>query len=569
MGTSWHDFLFGALEPGGSVAIDKPAPALWPQVLATRLLGFHTSALLVPEALAGTAAVGLVYVLARMLWGAGAGLASAAALAVLPIAVLTARSDTMDALATALAVLAAVALVRAANAEGPRGVAPTAASPIPAASPVTATGSSRAAGGAWAVAGAGVAIGAAFNVKLFQALVPVPALAVMYFAASPLPIGERLRRLALFGSVALAVGLSWLVVVSTAPGREQPFAFGSSNGSALSAAFAYDGVDRLDATAHGGHHAAAQLAQRPDPPGATRLVGGGGDLGALLGSELVPALLLGGAAAGVAAMAEGRRRRNATSARRAAAGGDTAPGSARAVRLAWAGAAGVAVWLVTALALFSFLGGLQVRYLDALAPAVALALGGGAALLARWARAPRAVVVVALAAILVVPTIRSVGVVHAAQSDSGHIGALPQPAVDRLSAFLQANTQGQRYELASATAVKATPLIAHDGRRVLMLGTLAGHPITPLATFLEDVRHREVSYVLIAGRCGPQSSTGPAGCGRAARWAVVHGTNLAKELGVPLYEVHPPLSNRRYPRRTDDARPSTLHPHRGRRVHAS
>ena len=79
MGTSWHDFLFGALEPGGSVAIDKPAVALWPQVAATKLLGFHTSALLVPEALAGAAAVGLVFVLARMLWGRPAGLASAAA----------------------------------------------------------------------------------------------------------------------------------------------------------------------------------------------------------------------------------------------------------------------------------------------------------------------------------------------------------------------------------------------------------------------------------------------------------------------------------------------------------
>src|SRR5690348_13075099 len=53
MGTSWHDFLFGALEPGGSVAIDKPAPSLWPQVAATKLLGFSTTALLIPEALAG------------------------------------------------------------------------------------------------------------------------------------------------------------------------------------------------------------------------------------------------------------------------------------------------------------------------------------------------------------------------------------------------------------------------------------------------------------------------------------------------------------------------------------
>src|SRR5689334_7566091 len=165
MGTSWHDLLFGALEPGGSVAIDKPAPSLWPQVAATKLLGFTTTSLLVPEALAGAASVALVFALGRMLWGRTAGLVSAAALAVLPVAVLTARSDTPDALATALTLVAAVALVHSARTDG-----------------------------AWAMAGAGAAIGAAFNVKLFQALVPVPALIVLYIAAAP---RERIARLAL------------------------------------------------------------------------------------------------------------------------------------------------------------------------------------------------------------------------------------------------------------------------------------------------------------------------------------------------------------------------------------
>jgi hypothetical protein len=78
-----------------------------------------------------------------------------------------------------------------------------------------------------------------------------------------------------------------------------------------------------------------------------------------------------------------------------------------------------------------------------------------------------------------------------------------------------------------------------------MLGTLAGHPITPLRTFLKDVRNDEVSYVLIAGRCGPHNATGPGGCGIAARWARVHGRNLTRLVGLPLYEVHPPLRARR------------------------
>ena len=73
MGTSWHDFLFGALEPGGSVAIDKPAVALWPQVLATQLLGFDTTALLLPGGARGPAGVGLLYRLARDALGARGG----------------------------------------------------------------------------------------------------------------------------------------------------------------------------------------------------------------------------------------------------------------------------------------------------------------------------------------------------------------------------------------------------------------------------------------------------------------------------------------------------------------
>src|SRR4051812_49693408 len=79
MGTSWHAFLFGALEPGASVAIDKPAVALWPQVAATRALGFGTFALLLPSVLAGLAGVALLYAVASRLWGRTAGGVAAAA----------------------------------------------------------------------------------------------------------------------------------------------------------------------------------------------------------------------------------------------------------------------------------------------------------------------------------------------------------------------------------------------------------------------------------------------------------------------------------------------------------
>ena len=57
----------------------------------------------------------LLYAAVRRVFGARAGLAAALALAVLPIEVITARSDTMDAVMMALSVLALLLLVRAAR----------------------------------------------------------------------------------------------------------------------------------------------------------------------------------------------------------------------------------------------------------------------------------------------------------------------------------------------------------------------------------------------------------------------------------------------------------------------
>src|ERR687886_1467402 len=102
MGESWHAFWVGAFEPGARVAIDKPPVDLWLQVASTKLLGFSTTALILPAAIAGTLAVAAVYDLLRVLFGRRAALAGALALAVLPIAVVSARSDTMDSVMAAL-----------------------------------------------------------------------------------------------------------------------------------------------------------------------------------------------------------------------------------------------------------------------------------------------------------------------------------------------------------------------------------------------------------------------------------------------------------------------------------
>src|SRR5437660_21364 len=115
MSSSWHNFFFGAFEPGGSVSIDKPPVDLWLQVVSVKLFGLSSTTLKFPEILAGIVSVPLLWAVVRRVWDAPAALASASVMAVLPVDVVTARSDTMDAVMMALIVLALLLLVRAAE----------------------------------------------------------------------------------------------------------------------------------------------------------------------------------------------------------------------------------------------------------------------------------------------------------------------------------------------------------------------------------------------------------------------------------------------------------------------
>ncbi|MGH2904958.1 MAG: ArnT family glycosyltransferase, partial [Solirubrobacteraceae bacterium] len=113
MGLSWHNLFFGAFEPGGSVSIDKPPVDLWLQVASVKLIGFSNTSLKLPEALAGTLATPLLFLAVRRMWSTRAGLAAAVAQAVLPIEVISSRSDTMDGVMMALIVAALALIARA------------------------------------------------------------------------------------------------------------------------------------------------------------------------------------------------------------------------------------------------------------------------------------------------------------------------------------------------------------------------------------------------------------------------------------------------------------------------
>ena len=502
MSLSLHNFFFGAFDPSARLAVDKPPLDLWLQVASVKLFGFTPFALKLPEALCGTAAVALLYGLVTRAFGRLAGLAAAAALAVLPVAVLTARSDTMDSVMSALMVAALwLALVGAQKRR------------------------------ASLLYLAAVAVGLAFNVKLFEALLVVPPVVLLYGLAGPRGAARRLEHLVVAGVLMVVVSVSWAAAVSLAPARDRPFPIGSTDGTVWNVMFVWDGLDRLNGKAGESatpvlhhppsHHRLAVMRARArraraNAPGPTRLLAA--RLG--MGSVLLPALILGALGLVVALLGWLARLR----------AGAWAPSEAD--RRRWGVAAALATWLGLGLVLFSVARTLHPRYLEAFTPAVAGVFGVGLGTAVRplgVLRWPLAVAATAL--LLIAPTSATLRLVSADRSDSGRPGNLPAAEVARLSAYLQAHTQRQRYEFATPAAATAGPLIVHDARPVLVLTRLDHKPLVATATLRRLVRRGAVRYALLGRPCshrhGRSYSRIP-----VTRWICTHGKDVGRHAGV-------------------------------------
>jgi 4-amino-4-deoxy-L-arabinose transferase-like glycosyltransferase len=110
MSVSWHDFIFGAFDPAGTITVDKLPGALWLQALSVRAFGMHTWAIILPQVIEGILTVLVLYRAVRRLAGPAAGLIAALVLAVSPATVALDRENVSDSLLILLLVLAADAV---------------------------------------------------------------------------------------------------------------------------------------------------------------------------------------------------------------------------------------------------------------------------------------------------------------------------------------------------------------------------------------------------------------------------------------------------------------------------
>jgi 4-amino-4-deoxy-L-arabinose transferase-like glycosyltransferase len=473
MGHSWHDFFFGALEPGGSLAIDKPPLELWLQVASTQILGFNLTALHLPEALAGVATSVLLFGALRRPFGVTPALLSALVLAVLPSAVLTARSDTMDSVLAALCVAALwcswLALER---------------------------GRVR-----WILLAA-LIMGVAFNVKLTEALLPLPALALLWWWASPRAPRARAATLASAGAVLVATSLSWAAVASLTPLSHRPFPVGSRTGSIWRLMFLYNGLERLGSKAPG-----AASSRAGDAPGLLRLLHAGVSQNATrIGLAALAAVLLGMLAVTLAVRHRPRG----------------APLSAPA-RLAVA----IGVWLACGIVLFSAISHLQGRYLEILAPAVSATLGISIGWLLRERRIALTLATGAVAlALLGAQLTADIDLIHAKLSDS----VLQDPIGAAMGRYLRSHRGRARYEVASPAVFDVTGLVARDGLPVLILNDVDGSLVRS-ETLRSLVQTGQVHFYFATHGCHSAPH-----CPVDERWAYSHSTPVPKYRGLRRFE---------------------------------
>ncbi len=339
---SWKAWLFGSLDSGNVLTVDKPPAALWVGTAFARVFGFSSFTVLAPQALMGVASVGLLYLTVKRTSGAKAGLLAGAVLALTPVAALMFRFNNPDALLVLLLIAGAYCTVRAAEKASPK----------------------------W-LALAGVAIGFAFLTKMMQAFLVLPAFGLVYLFAAPTSLGKRLLHLG-GALVSLIVSAGWFVaLVELWPTASRPYIGGSTGDSLLELALGYNGLSRILGNEGGGPGGGGGF-------GGGQNVGFGGTsglgrmFGASFGTEvswLLPAALL-----GLVAGLWFTRRAPRTDRTRMAL-------------LLWGG------WLVVTAAVFSFMSGIvHPYYAVALAPAIAalVAISGSALWQGRANLGPRA-----------------------------------------------------------------------------------------------------------------------------------------------------------------------------------
>ncbi|MGW4247038.1 ArnT family glycosyltransferase, partial [Nocardia sp. NPDC004722] len=204
--------------PDATISIDKLPGSIWIQALSVRIFGPHLWAYQLPQVIEGVLTVLVLYRAVRRLSGPHAALVAAVIAALAPAAVALDRGNISDTLLILLLVLAADQ-----------------------AAAVIVSGRTR------HLLYCGLWVGLAFQAKMAQAWLIVPAIAAAALIATPkTELRQRFTGLIGFGAITAVVSLSWMTLVGLLPAGHRPYVDGSHHNSLFEQVFVYNGASRTN-----------------------------------------------------------------------------------------------------------------------------------------------------------------------------------------------------------------------------------------------------------------------------------------------------------------------------------
>ncbi len=221
---NWTAWLFGSLDAASYVSVDKPPLATMVMGLSARIFGFSSLSMLLPSILAGVGSVWLIYAAVRRQFGYTSAWIAGVVLAVTPVAALMCGFNNPDAILTLLLAASGYSFLRSLEQRRPL---------------------------LW-LGLATFFTGLAFNTKMLQGLMVIPAMVVTYLAFAKPPIVTRILHMVYAGVITAISTLWWSVLVWMTPASSRPWVGSTTDNNIWSLIFGYNGFGRLFGNGSGG-----------------------------------------------------------------------------------------------------------------------------------------------------------------------------------------------------------------------------------------------------------------------------------------------------------------------------
>lgn len=225
--TSFKNFFFLSFDPSGFVSLNKPPLGLWIQGIFAKIFGLSGFSLILPEAIAGTICVFILYILIKRYFGLMPAIISSLILAITPIFVAVSRTNDFQTIVILLMMLSIMPAIKASK-----------------------TGKLK------YLIVSFIIVGISFNVNRLEAFIILPAIYLTYILSEPLgekkvveryaygitfiteakerkSLNSKIKSLVIATIVLLVVSLSWSFLVDLIPANNRPYIGDSTTNSEI------------------------------------------------------------------------------------------------------------------------------------------------------------------------------------------------------------------------------------------------------------------------------------------------------------------------------------------------